>query len=239
MPFTIIANTQAASFGGSPTSITTPAIDTSGANLIIVHVSAESVIAAPVLSDNKGNVWTGLTEKTSGAAFTGTSRLYYCYAPIVGAGHTFSLAAGASASYQVMEVLAVNGAAGSPFDQENGATGTTTSTIQPGSVTPGQDNELVVTGVTHDAMGAAPSINSGFTISDAVLYDFGDHYAGAMAYLIQTSAGAVNPTWTLPGSAGAAAATIATFKFLADFDPALFPHPHPVRPYNRLKVAAF
>jgi hypothetical protein len=197
-----IKNTAAAGGG------TTDAIDTTGADLIVLVISQYSVGASDTPSDSKGNTWAGLTVQTSGDARV---RLFYASAPTAGSGHTFAYSV--SNSYATITALAFSGAHASPFDQENGA-GASAASIQPGSVTPTEDNELVVCGLcTGGNQGGDATINGGFTLAHRFAYD-GNSMGGAGAYLIQATATAANPTWSWPNS-GAAAAAIATFKAAA------------------------
>ena len=97
-----------------------------------------------------------------------------------------------------------------PFDQQNGNTAASGTTYQPGSVTPGSANELIVS-LLFGAGSGTTTIDSSFTISDQ-LASTANAMAGGMAYLIQTSAAAVNPTWTRGGIGNVGPASIATFK---------------------------
>ena len=114
-----------------------------------------------------------------------------------------------------MYVAAFSGAAAaSALDQQNGAVGTGTS-LATGSVTPSEDNELVVSGVSiADGSSGTYAVDSGLTITDQILASAGNFEGGGLAYIIQTSAGAVNPTWSWTGSVNSAA-VIATFKAAA------------------------
>jgi hypothetical protein len=104
----------------------------------------------------------------------------------------------------------------SPFDKQNGSQNSVNTSRQPGSVTPSEGGELIITGIagelnTHGAF----SINSGFTISHQKDFENPHNTPGAMAYLIQGAAAAVNPTWSWTGSKNGAS-TIATFKMAAE-----------------------
>ncbi len=92
-----------------------------------------------------------------------------------------------------------------PFDQQNGvATPTTTTSYQPGSITPSENNEVIVTAITSGGGVTSYSIDSGFTISDQFDLSGGGHFPLGMAYLIQTSAAASNPTWSWSNSLASA-----------------------------------
>lgn len=196
----VVASTiQRATNGTAP--VTTTAINTTGANLIVlslIHTNSQ-----PTVTDSYGNLWTPLTALGSSQV----SRLFYCVNPTVGPGHTFT-ATQSLESYPVLGVLAVSGASDTPFDVENGSTGNSTS-LQPGNITPTQDGSLVVTALAN-GVGTNAAINGGYT---ALTSDFVNAAAvgGSFAYLIQNSAAQTNPTWTW-NSGGASSAAIASFK---------------------------
>ncbi len=204
--FSLVANTgkQAVS-GEGPT---TDAIDTTGANLIVIGVTWYSQVQDMTLSDSKGNTWTPLTQVDKD---DWTTQMFYAYAPTVGSGHTFT--AGGSATYSTIEVSAWSGAASSPFDQQS-TFQTNGSSIQPGSITPTEDNELVVTHFGQRDNANPGTVNSGYTITDAFGNLGGHALGGSMAYIIQTSAAATNPTWST--DSGGLVALIASFKAGAD-----------------------
>jgi hypothetical protein len=205
MAFSFIAGVGVAGAEGGGT---TAAINTTGADLIVLIRSGVS--GGGAISDSKGNTWTARTNQAHGSNGGGT-RIYDCAAPSVGSGHTFTVAAGSV--FGGIYVLAFSGAHASPFDQQSTGTGTGT-TIQPGSVTPTEGNELVVFGAgALEATIDISSVNVGTLGSHAAGVD-GVNYGGGIAHLIQTSASAVNPTITLSGSSGVTA-NIATYKSAA------------------------
>jgi hypothetical protein len=195
--------------GGTQNTVTTAAIDTTGANLLVIAVTFDTT-ATQTISDSKGNTWNALTRTTntsSGAV------LYWSTPTSVGSSHTFSNTG--TSNFSSICVMAFSGAAAStPFDQENGATNSST-TLQPGSITPSQNNEIVVTGFGFNQAGTPVSINSSFTQPTAAIeFSSGAHYGLGMAYIIQTTATAVNPTWTRTNTQ-TNAARIASFKSAA------------------------
>lgn len=183
---------------------TTGSIDTTGASFLVLNVAWYDPGTAPTISDSKSNTWSALTKQTS----TGSSRLYYCASPSVGSGHTFS--ANGTGSYPSIQVLAFSGSHGTPFDQQNGAA-SAGATLATGSITPSEDNELVIAGLVHgDNLGGAVSIDGGFTAYKNA-FSSGNNMGGGIAYLIQTTATAANPSWSVTTSTQLAA-TIASFK---------------------------
>jgi hypothetical protein len=191
MGFSLIASTSLA--GTSASSLTTSAINTTGANLIVVGITNQ-LQGGLSLSDSKGNTWT-LIQTSNDPSMDQYAKLYYCYGPSVGAGHTFTV----TGSYSPIAVLAFSGAASSPLDQQTGSGNDSAGGFQPGSVTPTQNNELIVSFVGIQPS-SSPSVDSGFTLNSSGILVAAVSYGWGMAYLIQTTAGATNPTWTLPGS---------------------------------------
>ncbi len=207
MAFSLIAHV--ASQGGA-NGTTSSGIDTSSANLIII-CSTDNNTAGSV-SDSKGNTWTSLTAIISGSGTR--TRLHYCLNPIVGTGHTFSFSF--ASSFAAISVSAWSGAnTSSVFDVENGANTAGATSLACGSVTPGEDNELLIMG-TGDARATTASIDIG-TISDQLILIGGTSFATGMAYQVQTTATTRNPTWSWTGSSRNQA-VIATFKASANIN---------------------
>lgn len=197
MAIALVANTYSTGAASS-------AIDTTGATLLVA-VCSGFIGSTPNLTDSKSNTWTGLTIRGGGSLV----KIYYVANPTVGTNHTFD----PSGTNPSCTVAAFSGVVTtSPFDQENGNTGSGGS-VSTGSVTPSEDNELVIAGVTFYPAGVV-SINGGFTITDQVNYVLGAEMGSGLAYLIQTSVAAANPAWSHSGFTDAAVA-IATFKAAA------------------------
>jgi hypothetical protein len=196
---------------GTASGVTTDAADTTGADLIVL-AAAYYPGSSITISDSKSNTWTALT------LYGGTTakvRLYYCSAPSAGSSHTFT--ASGTAIYSALGYVAVSGAGA--YHSENGATGSSGTSVQPGSVTPPEDGCLVVTAIGMDA-GNAPggeaatdsiACNSGFTAT-GLRYISGASEAIGIARLIQTTAAAINPTWSWASQVNNIAAAIAVFR---------------------------
>lgn len=202
-----IASTSAGSTGG--TTVTTSAIDTTGADFLVVAVSyyGSTSNADPALSDSKGNTWTALTARELGFN-NAAAKIFYCKPTSVGSGHTFT--ADRTNTYPTISVSAFSGVkATSPFDQESGtSTNSASTSYQPGSITPSEDGCLLVTGICSD--GTSHSVNSSFNATATDVLS-SNHMGGGIAYKVQTTAGAENPTWSWTGSTWRAAA-MASFK---------------------------
>lgn len=204
---------QAAAGSADSNAVTTSGVDTTGANLLVIGLSSYQSATRPTISDNKGNTWTALTNYETSALERHT--IFYAKNAIVGSGHTFT--ASGTACFPAICAMAFSGAdASNPFDVENGAThgiggGTTIAT---GSVSPSLNNELVFTAQGGATTGSSMTIDSGFTLgSTQVNLNGATNFSGACAYLIQTTKGAVSPTWTRgAGSSDYMSTAIATFK---------------------------
>jgi hypothetical protein len=205
----LVAHTFGRSFDSN--GFTTGAIDTTGANFIIIGLA--TAVTGGTISDSKGNTWHPLTEWPGGLSGDRQFRFFYCESCTVGSGHTFTVA-NAAGAFPTLLIEAWSGiAAASSFDVENGNGLTFGTSISTNSVTPSAANELVVAGLQYDDS-VTPTIDSGFTITDTNPNTNFGAQAGQIAYLIETTATAQNPTfsWT-DGSRGTAG--IATFKTAA------------------------
>jgi len=192
---------------GARNGVTTSAIDTTGANLIVISIAWYSV-TSPSISDNQGNTWTALT--TSNVASDVGSKMYYCLAPTTNASHTFTF--GPANVYGGLIVAAFSGVATtSPFDVQNGATSSSASALSTGSVTPSEDNELVI--FTAGKGGNTTTVDT--TSVGAMIGNYAGvaavTYAQGMGYEIQTTATARNPSLSGTGTS-VMAARIAAFK---------------------------
>jgi hypothetical protein len=202
--WTLIAH---AIIGGPDSSATTAAINTTGANLIVLTLSGNAPGGGVPPLDNRGNTYLVAIESVEGGTNTG---IYYKQAPTgVGAGHTFTLPSGAG--FSVLAVSAWSGSAASPLDQTSSGVASV-DTVSCGTITPTLNGELLVATYKMETEGTpAVTINSGFTITDQLPFTAGLFYGGAQAYLIQTSAAAVTPVWSSLGGAMRGPA-VASFK---------------------------
>ncbi len=213
MAITFVDSVSAGAAASTDASITTASMDTTGANLIVVGANWYGFGSASSVrpTDSNGNQYLPLT--SHGHAVTDVAhRLWYCQSPTVGAGHTFTLSyTSGGGSHLSLTVAAFAGAHVSPYDlQENGTETGSAATIQPGSITPTEANCLVITSLGN-FNDATFSIDGGFTIVETVAQVAAAHMGGSLAYLIQTSAAAANPTWDPTPNTGMAV-VIASFK---------------------------
>ena len=206
MTYTLIGHAAAA--GGVSVGATTTPIDSRAGDLGIILSTWDNSSVSPAISDSLGNTWTPRTN------YNGTNpgiRLWYCQGLATGASHTAS--ANTNAIDPGICFAVFSGSSASPYDTENGSSGALGANRQPGSITPAQNGELLLTGINVDSAGnSGLSINSGFTILDTVAFSPG--YGLALAYLVQSVAAAINPTWTWGTYTGFSnsATNIAAFK---------------------------
>lgn len=201
MPVTPIADTIAgtAANGGS-----TSAIDSSTANFLAVVVAWYSGGGGtPTVSDSYGNTWTPLTTQTDPNGLS--VRIYYSAgSPTAGTGHTFTVSG--TSIFATIWAAVFSVVTSSPFDQESGQV-MIGATVEPGSITPSGDGRLLITGM--ECGDTVSGVDSGFT-GLSVNNTGGQYVGGGGAYLVQTSAAAVNPSWTY-GGGNYAAAVMASF----------------------------
>lgn len=213
MTIALVANVSAKSALGN--GFTSGNIDTSGATLLVAVASWFNGVGDPVLTDSKSNTWAGRTEQRVLAGVNYSCRIYdVVSSPTVGSGHNFIITG--TATFCSIYVLAFSGT--DAFDQQNGANtaSSVVSSLTPGSVTPGFDNEVLVAGLClREAITSSTIAASlGFTITDQLPGVGSQYLGGAAAYLIETTAAAKNPQWSWTTSSEAAA-VIATYKAAA------------------------
>jgi hypothetical protein len=195
--------------GNGNDGFTTAGVDTTGATLLVVTVAWAN--SAPTLSDSKGNTWETARDY---APFGPGSRIYYCWNnPTVGTGHTITLTGTdvfASAQFWAWDAGTLSA---DPLDQSNENVSFSSTTWTSGSVTPTEPGELVIVHCNYDNAPSMPTVDQSFLSPS-----YGDVGAGAVyngsgsSYLIQTSAAAVNPTFTKASGATNNYGTIASFK---------------------------
>ena len=197
MTWALVASTSATPGAGGGA---TAAINTTGANLIVVEVSE---YGGGTFSDSNSNVWTTIGPYAGGSS---SLFLYVCVVPTVGVGHTFSYVGGDP--YPSINVLAFSGSIGSgTYDQVNHATGSSVTSQAAGSITPSVSGSLVIAALAFDAVISGQAISVG-TIQEFVQQANSAHQGGAIAYYVQSAAAPINPDWTWANSSNAAAVVL-------------------------------
>lgn len=164
------------------------AVDSTGATLGICMTAGRRTGTVTV-TDGPGNTWTGLTVRDGTDGF---GQLFYVLNPTTSASHVVSM--NNNNARAALAVAFYSGTAtASAIDQEAGSVNGG-ATFQPGSLTPTEDNEIVVQGAAG-YFTTSSSINSGYTIRAKIEYVGGISFMAGIADLIQTTATATNPTW--------------------------------------------
>ena len=189
---------------------TPPSLDSTGADLLVAVFAGQTgdlgVGAMGINTlDSKGNTWvTAITANWNLGTY-----VVICYCPnpaSVGAGHTFSFYHG-TVNWPSCEFSCWSGSLlTSPLDSQSSSNSSAGSSVQPGTITPSAANELVISGVSCQGDSSAPTV-SGMSLLDAQGNQGTYCWAGGLAYQIQTTAAAVNPTWS--AAPGLVAASIA------------------------------
>lgn len=204
MTIAIIQHTSVGSAGAN--GVTSGSLDTTVANLLVLVGAFASAGTGVGVSDSKSNTWTALTLYSSSPS---ALRIWYCFTPTVGSGHTFTISG--TNIYASLGILAASGV--NAFGGEAGsAVGTGGTSYQSSSgVTPSSDNALVIAGCFIGASGTSASYDGGFT-SSIQNYLASNRYGGGIGYLIQTTAAAANPTVSWTPTATGRAANLAWFS---------------------------
>lgn len=199
--------------GGSATNTTTSAaMNSTNANFLSVGYNFYNVLNIPALSDSKGNTFTTtLSVEHSDTALT--QGFYYASGtPVVGSSHTFTLSA-ALACYPSISPAAFSGVkTTSPIDQQNNNKTASSTTLAVGSVTPSEDNELLLA-CCADSWTGTVTVNAG-SMLDQLAAVGGFSYALATAYEIQTTATVRNLTFSY-SPAARTGGTVVTVKAAA------------------------
>ena len=182
----------------------TAATSTSGATLAVVQVSyLYNNYESPTLiydTCNEGETYHDAVHGSVNSSNYYGCQIDYILNPAV-CGNTQWFWNTSIDDYAVMTVMLFSGStdATTPVDQTATNYGTGAS-IQAGSVSPAYNNELLISGVQINGANASMAVDSGFTIANTQAYSIGANVGQGAAYLIQTTAGAVNPKWSWTAS---------------------------------------
>lgn len=184
---------------------TSTAINTVGANLIVLFTE-DFTSGGTAPTDSVSNTWTKIASNGSGAF----GAMWKCFNPITSTSHTFT----PHGSFPSISVIVLSGAG----DLDTGGTGVSfnssttggAATLQTGSVTPSVNGSIVIFGC-GDAWALPITTNVGsFIPAGALGLVGGTSFANGLAYEIQTTATARNPTFSF--ASNRANAVIAVFK---------------------------
>lgn len=189
--------------------VQTVTINTTGADLLLVMAGSDP---STTLSDSVGgfsNIFTLRESIAFGISNSNKTYLWECPVPAnTGASHSFTL----SIAYGAIAAWAVSGVNAFDAGNASGSASTAVSILQPGSITPTVNGEFLLSAFVGNSDPSA--IDSGFTLEDILANISGIHYGLNTAFLVQTTAAAINPTWTIP-TAASAGAIIAAYRLLS------------------------
>jgi hypothetical protein len=185
------------------------ASDLTGADTIFRTVSYLTG-SVPTLTDDQTNTWTLVGTPPSAGGLVSNALWRSATPASVSATQTFTVTHGGAFLAQCW--VGFPGGATSSIDDQTSSNATTgQATIAPGSITPSVPNTIVITSAMSSDGQTLASIDGGFTIADDVAAS-GSNFGAALAFLVQTSATAANPTWSLSGAATYQAANIGNFE---------------------------
>ncbi len=191
----------------------TPAINTSGASLIVVVTAGYQ--AAATVSDNMNNTWHALNVYNS-SDNNRYEEIYYAYNPITSSAQTFTCGGGGGFPSCVVSAWSGTLTTAAVFDTQNGTSSINNITsINTGSITPASTNELLIAGLSGTACwtNGTPTTDSGFStvgISQPGTGCFNGEFAYA-SYSIDPSAASIAPTMSWTGTQFSMAAAVAAF----------------------------
>lgn len=204
MTSVIAQGVKAGTAGGTAT--TSNAVDTSAAKLVVLQGVWQGGGAISV-DDNKGNVWTPLTLRQG--TYAKVQLWYSVIDPSKrGAGHTFTFHTPAGC-YPCLGYCVLSGDAFA-FDQECGAGSGSVTSFAPGSLTPSEDNCVLVCGLNWRVGTSPPTVNGGFSENHSPPFS-GNNIGCSIGSLLQGTLAAANPLWSWAGATDCAAA-MACFK---------------------------
>ncbi len=185
---------------------------TSSGDLWVGAVSSYTATTVAVSDNKNGGNWTCGGAQTT----TGLNHVQLCYreSPTTGSNTTVTLTG--AATYPGIIFIGVTGSVGaSAYDQNTSAKTDAGTTLKPGTITPSQADEIVFTNLASGASANADMTISGDSFVKLSGFDFisGTNIAGAIGYVIQTSASATSSVeWASSTSTIGLSAAIASFK---------------------------
>lgn len=203
---TLLAQTSKASPTGA--SVTTDAINTTGASLIVVCIVSVYYNSQPI-QDNQSNTWSLAGEVPSGSSYVRV-QIYYKYSPTTNSSHTFSTVGGYGVNYASMIVFAFSGTTGTAFDTNN-YTQVGASPLSTGSITPSTNGQVLIALLGSHNTSSVSSVTSGF--SEYNVASSANNFFACAAYYVQPTAASKECTFTWTSSpAWNGTALIASFK---------------------------
>lgn len=172
----------------------TPAVDTTGADLLVFFSTRLTAATGYTKSDSANNVWMPGVSLASGAY---TSEVFYCIRPLTSTQHVFQAV---SSNATTVLVAAFKTPLSFAFDQQSSiGTVAYVSSIQLPAITPSAPNSLVITSLAAGwgAFVTINSIDSSFLILEEKVTQTPAAALQALAYNVVPNAAPVTPTWSM------------------------------------------
>lgn len=189
-----IAYKNSAAANASSTSVTTTGVNMSDANFFVVFVTMDNgTFAATPVQDSQGNSYTAVATTYSNAGRS--IACYFAKNATAGVAQTFTANRTTSGGITIAALGFGSVHTTAPHDgnsPQGNADIFKTTLAASASLTPSEDNEVVISACYHGQTSA--SQNDG-TLTQVVNHDGGNEESIAAAYVVQTTATAVNPTW--------------------------------------------
>jgi hypothetical protein len=192
----VVTHASAAGSSGSTVTTSGTPVNTTGANACFVAVSgyALTLPGGTTVTDHFGNTYTEVP--TTNGESVQNVQLFYSKALTVGTGDYWS-ASTTSGGFMAIASLCVSGALTSGgADQEADARPPASTSVQAGSVTPSNTNQIVLNVTGTDGTAQVSSTAAPFTLFENVSGGAGN-FALGFSYQIQTTATTENPVVTL------------------------------------------
>lgn len=185
LPWTFLNSASGASVNANDVTAT---IDATGSSALFAWVATAGTTYT--LTNTSGGTWTKMVQGTDGSSSyisiwkntTATNA-----SEVVGVAGSFI--------YPTIILRTFSGGNGCIVDQTNSATGSgSTPDIQPGLITPGADNELILAGMISHTLTSSLTVDGGFStpVTNGTIFSV---FTGG-SHLVQTSAAASNPKFT-------------------------------------------
>ncbi len=207
MAWNLVAHTFKKGTARSGTN-TTPAIDTTGANLLVIVASHST--NNPTISDSKSNTYGNVVYSNAGV-LGGRCSIWYIQPGTVGSSHTFSISG--TNVYGSIFAMAFSGSASTPLDASNSGAAIEDLSFLTGSITPSLDGELIIAaGELYAEVGPLTvTADNSIIQPDAFISESTETYGCCAGYKVQASAAAINVTWSTTDYSDSAG-IIASFK---------------------------
>ncbi len=194
MTISLVSSTVTPSANGNNATAT---LNSSGADFIVVCVSWATGGTTPTLVDGNSNTWTPLANAQVVDYLS--MRMFYCFAPTVGSGHTFTVSGTGSAP--TVAVLALTGV--TPAGTLGCLTGA--SVLNDTSLTGAQlFGSVCITGLV--TIGTSHTITAGWSKATTD-FNTGVNVGGGIGWKIQSPASVQTPAWSWTGIGDAALQT--------------------------------